>query len=230
MNNTPIDESTTLRNAKKTGMYISLFVCVAALVLGFGSAVNRTTKLASQNVTSKAAYSTTAVQTTTKAQTKENKFAKIFATTQPTAEKTTKSTVASFFVMPVGGEITMPFSNTELQYSKTYCDWRMHFGVDITAKKGTEVHAAGNGAVSDVYEDELLGNVVVIDHGNGIVAYYCGIDVVTVKKGDAIDVGQLLGGIGDIPSESVEQNHLHFAVMKSGKWVDPIKTLSISNR
>ena len=75
----------------------------------------------------------------------------------------------------------------------------------------------------------MLGNCVKIDHGNNIIAYYCGLNNATVKKGDVVEVGKTIGGIGEITDESADEYHLHFAVQKDDKWVDPIKTLKITN-
>ncbi len=140
---------------------------------------------------------------------------------------TTKSTVAQFFVMPVGGVITKNFSNEKLQFDETYNDWRVHLALDIAAEKGTEIHSAGDGIVNDIYEDDLLGQVVIIDHGNGIIAHYCGVLSPKIEKGQIVAAGDVIGGVGKVPSESVEQFHLHFAVQKDGQWVDPVKTLDI---
>lgn len=233
MSNKRVEQTKADRIAKKTGLYVSLFICIVALLLGFWSAVNRTTKLASQNVTA----IRTEEKTTEKATVKEKIVYENEQTTQKQTEKataskkgtTTKNAVASFFVMPVGGEVIKGFSDSKLQYSKTYLDWRIHKAVDIAASKGTKVYTSGNGKVLDVYEDSLLGNCVKIDHGNNIIAYYCGLNNATVKKGDVVEVGKTIGGIGEITDESADEYHLHFAVQKDDKWVDPIKTLKITN-
>ena len=136
----------------------------------------------------------------------------------------TAAPVASFFVNPVMGDIIKDFSDTELQYSMTMCDMRLHKGVDIAADEGTPVIAAGEGTVKAVGIDSMLGTVVEIDHGNGITAKYCGLnDSLSVKPGDVVDSSKQLGVVGIIPSESVEQRHLHLEFYKDGKAVLPTK-------
>ena len=131
--------------------------------------------------------------------------------------------VATFFVNPVLGEVIKDFSDTELQYSMTMCDMRLHKAVDLAANEGTPVIAAGNGVVTDVYTDVMLGSVVEIDHGNGIVVQYCGLNEEPfVKKGDMVDSSKQIGTVGVIPSESVEQRHLHLEFFKNGKAVSPM--------
>ena len=131
--------------------------------------------------------------------------------------------VAKFFVNPVLGAVTKDFSDTELQYSMTMCDMRLHKAVDLAADEGTSVVAAGEGTVTDVYTDAMLGSVVEIDHGNGITAKYCGLNASPfVKKGDTVDSSKRIGTVGIIPSESVEQRHIHIEFYKNGKAVSPM--------
>ncbi len=131
--------------------------------------------------------------------------------------------VATFFVNPVLGKVIKGFSDTELQYSLTMCDMRLHKAVDLEANEGTPVIAAGEGTIVDVYTDAMLGSVVEIDHGNGIVAKYCGLNEEPfVKKGDTVDSSKQIGTVGIIPSESVEQRHIHIEFFKNGKAVSPM--------
>lgn len=131
--------------------------------------------------------------------------------------------VADFFVLPVTGDITKVFSDTELQYSETYKDMRLHTGVDIAAEKGAQVKAAGDGTVTDVYEDPLWGSTVVIDHGKGVTIYYCGLNKQpTVQKGDVVTPGTQLGDIGEIPCEAADEPHLHLAIKQNDAWVSPL--------
>lgn len=215
----------------KIAMYLSLAMCLIALAAGAWSAVNRFNS-ASQGV--EPTHMTT--ENVEGAEQKVTNITQELTTAQPTTKKKveptkvnqrTVSAVAEFFTFPVGGTITKKFNDKELQYSDTYDDWRIHLGIDIVADKGTEVHSAGNGKVVKVYEDQLMGNTVIIDHGNGIEGYYCGLNSPLVKANQVVEAGATIGGIGDIPSEIVEQAHLHFAVKKDNKWVEPIKTLQI---
>ncbi len=135
--------------------------------------------------------------------------------------------VATFFVNPVLGKVTKDFSETELQYSLTMCDMRLHKAVDLEANEGTPVIAAGEGTVIDVYTDAMLGSVVEIDHGNGITVKYCGLNEEPfVKKGDTVDSSKQIGTVGVIPFESVEQRHIHLEFYKNGKAVSAMNYIS----
>ena len=92
---------------------------------------------------------------------------------------------------PAGKNVMKEFSGDELVYNKTLKDWRVHDGVDFEVEKGTAVKAMTNGTVTDVREDPMWGTVVEIDHGNGVIATYCGLAKnVAVKKGDAVTTSQ----------------------------------------
>lgn len=234
MDNRPIESSKSERIARKTGMYVSLLICMAALIIGFWSAINRTSRLSANNVgithTSSAQIQQAGAQQTSvaaKTEAESTKAPTSAKTAENTTEKATINPTATFFAMPVGGNIIKDYSEKELKYSNTYKDWRLHTGIDIAAKKGTQVHAAGNGKVTEVTDDKLLGSTVVIDHGNGIVASYSGLLKPLVKVGQIIEAGTTIGGIGEVPSESLDEAHLHFAVKVNGKTANPIEALNL---
>ncbi len=136
--------------------------------------------------------------------------------------------VATFFVPPVVGEVIKPFSATELQYSETFCDMRLHLGIDIAAEAGTAVTAAGEGTVTAVEQDPLWGTYIVVDHGNGVVIKYCALaETPTVKKGDTVTGKTQIGVLAAIPCESVERSHLHVEVLKDEEPIDPLTLLGV---
>lgn len=135
-----------------------------------------------------------------------------------------------YFILPVGGKILKDYDDRNLQYSETYKDWRLHLALDIAANKGTAVFSAAKGTVEDIYEDSLLGTVVKINHGSGLMAYYCGLNSSpSVKKGEQIDGGYQIGAIAEIPCESVEENHLHLIMEQDGKPVSPLKVMEMKD-
>lgn len=132
----------------------------------------------------------------------------------------------SSFVLPISGEIFTPYSNGELVKNVTLKEWRTHDGIDIKADKGTDVKAVCDGKVLAVRDDPLLGMMVEIEHHDQIVSVYCGLDKdVSVKEGDQVAVGQVIGKVGEIPCEISLESHLHFAMKVSGSWADPLKTM-----
>ncbi len=139
----------------------------------------------------------------------------------------TAAPVANFFIKPVLGDVIKDFSDTELQFSLTMQDMRLHLGIDIAADQAAPVVACGEGTVTAVYTDSMYGTVVEIDHGNGITAKYCGLNAMpTVKVGQTVDSGTQIGGIDTVPFESVEPRHLHLEFFKDGKAVSPLKYIT----
>ena len=127
------------------------------------------------------------------------------------------------FVWPVSGDVVGAFSIDELVYNKTMADWRVHPGLDIASTIGTKVFAAAKGTVETVYEDDLYGTTVIIDHGNGLKSVYSNLAAApTVNAGDSVAMGAVIGAVGDTAiGESVEAAHLHFAMTQDGVSVDP---------
>lgn len=133
----------------------------------------------------------------------------------------------SAFTVPVQGEIIKKFSQSELLYSKTFGDVRFHSGIDIACKKGTAVSSCADGTVTAIEENGQYGNVVTIDHGNGITAKYSSIADLKIKIGDKVKSGDIIGTVSTIPAECNDPDHLHFEVYKNGVAVEPIKALGL---
>ena len=140
------------------------------------------------------------------------------------SQEPSSSEASPFFVLPVGGSIIKDFDSDNLQYSETFKDWRLHLGIDIAAEIGTPVLASASGTVTEVREDALMGTVVVMDHGDGIIASYCGLNKSpSVQKGDRVEAGKQIGVVDTIPSESVEASHLHFAILQNDVPLSPLE-------
>lgn len=127
------------------------------------------------------------------------------------------------FAWPVFGSIDVGYFNDELVYNKTMMDWRTHSAVDITADLGAKVMAVAEGTVTDIYEDALLGTVVVIDHGDGLESIYANLaSTPAVNIGDTVNSTSVIGAVGDTAiGETGQPYHLHFSMKKDGESVDP---------
>ncbi|WP_352416135.1 M23 family metallopeptidase [Oscillibacter ruminantium] len=133
------------------------------------------------------------------------------------------ATAPNLVVWPLRGAVVSAFSVDELLYDETMGDWRTHAGVDLAAEAGTQVMAASAGTVSVVENDPLMGTTVMIDHAGGYRTTYANLQAVpTVKVGDAVSAGQIIGAVGNTAiAEASVASHLHFAVEKDGDAVDP---------
>lgn len=131
------------------------------------------------------------------------------------------------WVWPVKGEIERRYAVETLAYDVTMKDWRTHDGVDVLADKGTVVRAASDGTVESITQDDLYGTTVTIDHGNGLKSTYSNLaDKPTVKQGDSVGAGDVIGSVGATALCEVGQgSHVHIAMSKDGNSVDPTKYL-----
>jgi murein DD-endopeptidase MepM/ murein hydrolase activator NlpD len=95
-----------------------------------------------------------------------------------------------------------------------------HLGTDFTAKKGAAVGAINAGVVRKAYFDNVYGNSVILDHGQGIFSFYIHLDKIKVKEGDVLKKGSLVGTVG--ATGYAETPHLHLSVKIGGVPVDPV--------
>lgn len=126
-------------------------------------------------------------------------------------------------VLPVEGAALQSYSMDHLAYNPTMRDWRTHDGADYAAAIGTAVHAAADGVVESVYDDDFLGRTVTVSHAGGYVTRYSNLaEDVAVNAGDTVCAGQVLGAVGGTALlELNAEPHLHFSVSCYGASVDP---------
>lgn len=133
---------------------------------------------------------------------------------------------AETFSLPLEAGIAKTFSNGEMVQSKTMGDWRVHNGVDFKGTVGDAVKAINNGVVKAVYDDVLWGTVVEIDHGQGMIAKYCGLGKgSTPEVGEKVKINDRVGNLGTIPIESADDVHLHLEILQDGKAVEPLAAM-----
>ena len=151
---------------------------------------------------------------------------------QPTTESKEEATEAATakiltYAMPIKANIIKPFSKDSLIYSETYGDMRAHDGIDIVAEEGTTVKACAEGTVSEIKEDSLWGNTVVVEHKDGNLSYYCGLNDVTVKEGEKVTMSKIVGTVGEVPCECLDTSHLHFAIKDKNGWLSPLDVMGL---
>lgn len=126
---------------------------------------------------------------------------------------------------PVGQKVLKRFSDSTPVYSDTMKDWRVHNGVDFEAESGQSVKAMAQGTVKEILQDSMLGNVVIITHGDADV-WYCGLgSKVLVKEGSQVSAGDEIGTVGVCPAESADASHFHLEVHRGEEVLDPLTLL-----
>lgn len=127
------------------------------------------------------------------------------------------------FVCPTAnytlGEV---YSMDVLVWNATLRQYQIHSGIDFLTEKAEDVLCAYDGTVESVATDSLNGTTVTIKHKNGLVTIYGSVDKVSVKKGQAVKSGDVIGKTSASKmSESLNGNHLHFEVKENGEYIDP---------
>jgi murein DD-endopeptidase MepM/ murein hydrolase activator NlpD len=124
---------------------------------------------------------------------------------------------------PVNGRLMSPFGG---RTDPLNGEGAMHTGVDLAASMGTPVHATADGIVSHASWANQYGNLVVIDHGDGMQTYYAHLSAFSVIEGQEIRRGDVLGHSG--ATGRVTAPHLHYEVRIGGTPVNPYKYLADS--
>lgn len=142
-------------------------------------------------------------------------------------------------VMKEEKKVLNPYTDSSVTIGKSYYDYKadaetqeksivyhdntymQNSGIDFIAENPFDVVAILDGSVTDVKADDTLGKIIEIKHDNGYVSIYQSLSEVSVKKGDVITQGQVLGKSGTNNLDKDMGNHLHFELYVNGQVVDP---------
>lgn len=101
---------------------------------------------------------------------------------------------------------------------------RNHNGIDLDGVQGDQIYAAHSGVVTKASWSGGFGNLIVIDHGDGIETYYAHASALHVSPGDEVDGGQHIMDMGNTGFSFGD--HLHFEMHVDGEPMDPLSYLS----
>jgi murein DD-endopeptidase MepM/ murein hydrolase activator NlpD len=128
------------------------------------------------------------------------------------------------FLRPVdaGTRLTAAFAGTR-RFNRGPV--KTHRGADFGAPQGTPVKAINSGRV--ILAESLFydGNMVTIDHGQGLLSLYLHLSKMNVKEGDTVSSGQTIGASGSTGRSSGP--HLHLQVKLSGTDIDPLDLMAL---
>lgn len=126
-------------------------------------------------------------------------------------------------IIPVEGQIVMDFSPEIAVFDPTLEQYRTNDSICIAAEVGSPVSASADGVVYDAGYDEIMGNYVVIDHGNGWMSTYSRLGAnIPAAVGDIVNGGEVIGYVGE-PTDfgSALGSHLEFGVCHNDEAEDP---------
>lgn len=120
-----------------------------------------------------------------------------------------------------GREITSGFGNRIDPFLGRLA---LHAGVDFQAETGSSVKATGAGKVVAAGMSGGYGNMVEIDHGQGITTRYGHMSSILVSVGDKVEAGSIIGRAGSTGRSTGP--HVHYEVRRDGDAVDPMRFLN----
>lgn len=128
------------------------------------------------------------------------------------------------FIQPVSGRLSGLFGGQRIMNGKKM---NPHAGTDIAAPEGTPVKAPADGVIMLNAPDLFYsGNVVVIDHGQGLQTVYAHLQSMSVKKGQRVKQGEIIGLVGK--TGRVTGPHLHWGASLRGTRFNPFSLLNIN--
>ena len=141
-----------------------------------------------------------------------------FAAVSDSLEINTKRFASVPSIMPTAGWLTSQFSRAR-KHPILHVS-RPHEGIDVTAPMGAPIIAPASGLVTKVGRETGYGNVLEIDHGNGIVTRYAHCSRIDVRQGQRVTRGQRIAAVGKTGLSTGP--HLHYEIHVNGKVVDPL--------
>ena len=116
-------------------------------------------------------------------------------------------------VLPVTGRITSRYGESSSLRRST------HTGLDIACVTGTDIKVVANGTVTFAGRKGSYGNLIIVDHGNGVETWYGHCSKLYAKVGDSVNAGDVIAAVGSTGNSTGP--HLHFEIRIDGNCVNP---------
>lgn len=116
-------------------------------------------------------------------------------------------------VLPVSGTISSRYGVSSRIRSST------HTGLDIAASTGTPIQVVADGTVTSAQYTGAYGNLVKVDHGNGVETWYAHTSKMYVTAGQTVKAGDTIAAVGSTGNSTGP--HLHFEIRINGNHVNP---------
>ena len=116
-------------------------------------------------------------------------------------------------VLPVTGRITSRYGERSSLRRST------HTGLDIACTTGTDIKVVSNGTVTFSGKKGSYGNLIIVDHGNGVETWYGHCSKLYEKVGNTVNAGDIIAAVGSTGNSTGP--HLHFEIRINGECVNP---------
>ncbi len=116
-------------------------------------------------------------------------------------------------VLPVTGRITSRYGESSSLRRST------HTGLDIACVTGTDIKVVANGTVTFAGRKGSYGNLIIVDHGNGVETWYGHCSKLYAKVGDSVNAEDVIAAVGSTGNSTGP--HLHFEIRIDGNCVNP---------
>lgn len=120
-------------------------------------------------------------------------------------------------VTPVSGKITSRYASMSSVRSGA------HTGTDIACSKGTPIKAVASGTIVFAEKNGSYGNLIKIDHGNGVETWYAHCNELYGKVGQKVNAGDIIATVGSTGNSTGP--HLHLEIRVNGNTINPQKYL-----
>jgi murein DD-endopeptidase MepM/ murein hydrolase activator NlpD len=117
---------------------------------------------------------------------------------------------------PLNGAVTSRFG---YRTHPVQGDPMFHYGIDISANTGTNIHSFAAGTVVSTGKSNTYGNFVLISHKDGVSSFYAHCSRILVKPGAKVEMGQVIALSGNTGASTGP--HLHFELRLNDKLIDP---------
>lgn len=116
-------------------------------------------------------------------------------------------------VHPVSGTISSRFGVRSRIRSST------HTGLDIACSTGTPIKVVAGGTVSSVTSGGAYGNLIKVDHGNGVETWYAHCSKIYATQGQTVEAGDIIAAVGSTGNSTGP--HLHLEIRIDGEAINP---------
>ena len=120
-------------------------------------------------------------------------------------------------IWPVKGTLTSHFGSRTDPFNGEATE--IHLGVDISALFGTQIHAPADGRIVFAQRQAAYGNLIIIDHGNGLTTRMGHLSRFNVKVGQKVRKNEVIGYVGTSGRSTAP--HLHYEVRLNDRPVNP---------